>query len=116
MISADLQPSDSPPFYSLVAVGQPSQFTDVKDEDDSWAVAWRASVRLKEGRPVPLPTPPSKQYYSSLRLLLKLPARQLAPLHRYLHIPALYVHCTLSGFMTVANTHPQVQLCSDCIV
>lgn len=41
---------------------------------------WRNAVKGEEA--VALPTPASKQYYASLQTLLKLPARQLAPLHR----------------------------------
>ena len=87
MISADLQPSDSPPFYCLVATGGvSSQGSAGREEEvdggEGWALAWRNAVRVKESRAVPLPTPPGKQYYASLQTVLKLPARQLAPLHR----------------------------------
>ena len=52
-------------------------------EGEGWAVAWRVSVRLHEGQAIPLPLPPDKQHYASMRELLKAPTRQLAPLHRW---------------------------------
>lgn len=85
IISADLQPSDSPPFYSLLGSvqSQGSAGKGGSGESEGWAMRWRSAVKGKEA--VALPTPASKQYYASLQTLLKLPARQLAPLHRYSH-------------------------------
>ena len=84
ILSADLQPSDSPPFYCL-AGGQPQAVVGRRGEGDGgngWAEGWRATVRGKEAGAVPLPTPARKQHYASLQSVLKLPVRQLAPLHR----------------------------------
>lgn len=84
ILSADLQPSDSPPFYCL-AGGQHQAVAQRGWEGDGgngWAERWRATVRGKEAGAVPLPTPARKQHYASLQSVLKLPGRQLAPLHR----------------------------------
>ena len=51
-------------------------------EKAGWAVAWRLSVIMHEGRGVPLPMPSGKRYYAGLKEMLRVPARQLAPLHR----------------------------------
>ena len=84
IISADLQPSDSPPFYCLAGSQSGVERGEKSDGEEGWTVRWRAAVRGKETTAVPLPTLPSKQYYASLQPLLKLPVRQLAPLHRYM--------------------------------
>ena len=81
IISADLQPSDSPPYYSCQAVHSPKDQMEKEgvgkvrggDEMEEWSEGEGGCA---------LPTPASKQYYASLQTLLKLPARQLAPLHR----------------------------------
>ena len=85
IISADLQPSELPPFYCLAAGDQPqSKAVSGREEDkEGWTLRWRAAVRGREAGPVALPTPPSKQHFASLKSLLKLPVRQLVPLHRY---------------------------------
>ena len=85
IISADLQLSESPPFYCLTGSAQAHSGGGESGESEAgegWTVRWRAAVRGKESSAVPLPTPASKQYYASLQPLLKLPAKQLAPLHR----------------------------------
>ena len=84
MISTDLQPADSPPFYSLV--GAPHEPAGREGKEEGWAEEWRSKLQLKDRSPVPLPTPGSKMYYADLRTLLKLPTRQLAPLHRYMYV------------------------------
>lgn len=92
MLSADLQGTDKPPFYQLTShtVRPMSAVTEaflphahgVGMERAGWAVAWRLSVSMHNGRGVPLPMPPGKRYYASLREMLRVPARQPAPLHR----------------------------------
>ena len=91
IISAELQPSDSPPFYCMSGgQGEGRREREGKreakgSEGEEWSVRWRSAVRGREGSPVALPVPPSfKQHFASLKTLLKLPVRQLVPLHRYL--------------------------------
>ena len=88
ILSVDLQPSESPPFYCLV--GSQSQAVVERGGEgnggNGWAGQWRAAVRGKEAGAVALPTPARKQHYASLQSVLKLPVRQLVPLHRYSHI------------------------------
>ena len=91
IISADLQPSTSPPFYCLAVTGAvqsqgPAERGREGDGEEGWAVRWRNAIRGKGSSAVALPTPLSKQYYASLQTLLKLPVRQLAPLHRYVRV------------------------------
>ncbi|CAI8040481.1 Protein furry homolog [Geodia barretti] len=89
IISAELQPSDSPPFYCMSGgQGEGRREREGKreakgSEGEEWSVRWRSAVRGREGSPVALPVPPSfKQHFASLKTLLKLPVRQLVPLHR----------------------------------
>ena len=88
IISADLQPSELPPFYCLAAGDQThsrgaSERGEGREQEEGWTLKWRTAVRGREAGPVALPTPPSKQHFASLKSLLKLPVRQLVPLHRY---------------------------------
>ena len=93
MISTEVQIQDTPPFYRLLTPSQPrarqagtvTVEARIGDgvEGEGWAVAWRMSMRLHEGQAIPLPLPPDKQHYASMRELLKAPTRQLAPLHRW---------------------------------
>ena len=86
IISAELQPSESPPFYCM-AGGQQGEGRREGGATggEGWSVRWRSAVRGREGSPVALPIPPAnKQHFASLKSLLKLPVRQLAPLHRYI--------------------------------
>ena len=89
LLSADLQVMDTPPFYHI-ASAQQRGIPIVMDthfslpegmEGSRWAVAWRILVRRYEGRAVPLPMPPGKTYYASMRSMLRVPAKP-APLHR----------------------------------
>ena len=89
MLSADLQVMDKPPFYQLHSTGLRPVAMETElplfegvEGSSGWAITWRLSVRMHEGRGVPLPMPPGKQYYASMREMLKVPSRQLAPLHR----------------------------------
>ena len=99
LISADLQVKESPPFYRLTTTSQqrggggggarPLSVLETTVplpeglEGEAWAVAWRLCVKMGEGAPVPLPLPSSKTHFASLRDMLKAPARQPNPLHRY---------------------------------
>ena len=83
IISAELQPSDFPPFF-CVACGQHEVRGDGEGlEGEESTVRWRSAVRRKEPTPVPLPVPSDKQYFASLKTLLNLPVKQLVPLHRW---------------------------------
>ena len=92
MLSSELQSIDSPPFYRLTntpARTATSGFTTDTNfplpeglEGERWAVGWRVMVRMREGNPVPLPLPKGKHYYAGLREMLRVPARQLAALHK----------------------------------
>ncbi len=92
MLSADLLATDKPPFYQFTShTTRPvSMVTEtslplshgVGMERAGWAVTWRLSVSMRNGRGIPLPIPQGKRYYASLREMLRVPARQLAPLHR----------------------------------
>ena len=85
IISADLQPSDLPPFYSLASGDQPQNNAVIVDEE-GWTIRWRTAVRGRDTGAISLPTLSNKQYFASLKSLLKLPVRQLVPLHRYNNI------------------------------
>ena len=85
IISAELQPTDLPPFFCVVGSqteGKRGQEDEM--EEEGWTVKWRSAVKESEGSPVALPVPCNKQYFANLKSLLNLPVRQLIPLHRYI--------------------------------
>ena len=84
LITADLQPTDSPPFFRLTGRSSDTQ-TGECAEGDGWASNWRACVHRSEGLPVPLPSPRDKLFFASMKDMLKvhLPLRQMINLHRY---------------------------------
>lgn len=82
IISAELQPSDVPPFYCMSSGQGEGKKEGDGTKGEGWTVRWRSAVRGREGSPVALPVPSNKQHFASLKSLLKLPVRQLVPLHR----------------------------------
>ena len=80
MISAEVQILDAPHFHSQSRAGGPEASIA---GNERWAVEWRRSVRIQEGRAVPLPLPPDKRRFASMRELLKASTRPLGALHRY---------------------------------
>lgn len=83
MISAEVQILDAPHFHSLSRAAGPEASIVGNDAGQRWAVEWRRSVRMQEGRAVPLPLPPDKRRFASMRELLKASTRPLGALHRY---------------------------------
>lgn len=89
LITAEMQPMDSPPFYRLVSrsaesggtgsVGSSSSTSRAAQqvEGETWAVSWRISARTNEGHALPLPAPISKRYFANMKDVLKVPTRQL---------------------------------------
>ena len=88
MISAEVQILDAPNFHRLTASQSRTGGAEVivagNDVGQAWAVEWRRSVRMQEGRAVPLPLPPDKRRFASMRELLKASTRPLGALHRYI--------------------------------
>ena len=90
MISADIQVTDSPPYYHVTSHHAHSRYNGSTVGGDSsggqegagWAAAWRAMVQMRPGQPVPLPLPAMKQYYASMKDILKAPIKQPSALHR----------------------------------
>lgn len=66
----------------MVGGGEERQREGHRGYGEGWTVRWRSAVRGKEGSPVALPVPHNKQYFASLKSMLKLPVRQLVHLHR----------------------------------
>ena len=83
MISAEVQILDAPHFHSQSRTGGAEASIVGNDVGQRWAVEWRRSVRMQEGRAVPLPLPPDKRRFASMRELLKASTRPLGALHRY---------------------------------
>ena len=89
LITAEMQPMDSPPFYRLLSrsaesggsgsIGSSGSASRAvhQGEGETWAVNWRISARRNEGHPLPLPTPISKRYFANMKDILKVPTRQL---------------------------------------
>lgn len=88
MISAEVQILDAPHFHRLTPsqsrTGGAEAIVAGNDVGQGWAVEWRRSVRMQEGRAVPLPLPPDKRRFASMRELLKASTRPLGALHRYM--------------------------------
>lgn len=82
LITAELQPLDSPPFFRLTGHSSAAQAEELV-EGDGWAVNWRVCVHTSEGLPVPLPSPQHKRFFASMKDMLKVPVRQMINLHRY---------------------------------
>ena len=90
MISADIQVTDSPPYYHVTSHHAHPRYnggTGTRDTSDGhegagWAMAWRTAVQLNRDHPVPLPLPSVKQYYANMKDILRAPIKQPSALHR----------------------------------
>ena len=91
LITAEVFPSEAPPFYRVSGRGSESgslkrdsshHSTSWNIDEAQWAVNWRIEVRSNEGQATPLPTPNNTTFYASMKETLKLPCRQVAHLHR----------------------------------
>ena len=98
MISADIQVTDSPPYYHVTShhhahsryngvpgTGVVSGETSGVQEGAGWAAAWRTAVQRSPCHPVPLPLPAMKLYYANMKDMLRAPIKQPSALHRYMY-------------------------------